>query len=47
MLFWQNRGMPRKVINFLKEQENIKIVAYEVRNYKPKETTFHKVIDRF
>jgi hypothetical protein len=39
--------MPRKVINFLKKQEDIKIVAYKIRGYKPKKATFRKVIDRF
>jgi hypothetical protein len=39
--------MLRKVINFLEKQEDIKIVAYEIRDYKPRETTFYKVIDYF
>jgi hypothetical protein len=39
--------MPRKVINFLEKREDIKIVAYKIRGYKPREATFRKVIDRF
>jgi hypothetical protein len=39
--------MPRKVINFLEEREDIKIVAYEIRGHKPREATFRKVTDRF
>jgi hypothetical protein len=39
--------MPRKVINFLEEQEDIKIVAHEIRDYKPREAIFRKVIDYF
>jgi hypothetical protein len=39
--------MPRRVINFLKEREDIKTVAYEVRSYKPREATFRKITDRF
>jgi hypothetical protein len=39
--------MPKKVINSLEKQENIKIIAYEIRGYKPREATFRKVIDYF
>jgi hypothetical protein len=39
--------MPRKVINFLEKQEDIKIVTYKIRGYKPREATFRKVIDYF
>jgi hypothetical protein len=39
--------MPRKVINSLEKQEDIKIIAYKVRDYKPREATFYKVIDHF
>jgi hypothetical protein len=47
MLFWQNWDMPRKVINSLKKQEDIKIIAYKIRGHKPREATFCKVIDHF
>jgi hypothetical protein len=39
--------MPRKVINSLEKQENIKIIAHEIRGYKPKEATFRKITDHF
>jgi hypothetical protein len=39
--------MPRKVINSLKKQEDIKIIAHEIRSYKPREATFRKIIDYF
>jgi hypothetical protein len=39
--------MPRRVINSLEEQEDIKIIVHEVRGYKPREATFRKVTDRF
>jgi hypothetical protein len=39
--------MPRKVINSLEKQEDIKIIAHEIRDYKPREATFRKVIDYF
>jgi hypothetical protein len=39
--------MPRKVINFLEKQEDIKIIAHEVRGHKPREATFCKITDRF
>jgi hypothetical protein len=39
--------MPRKVINSLEKQENIKIIAHEIRSHKPREATFYKVIDCF
>jgi hypothetical protein len=39
--------MPRKVINFLEEREDIKIVAHEIRGHKPREAIFRKVIDHF
>jgi hypothetical protein len=39
--------MPRRVINSLEEREDIKIVAYEIRGYKPREATFRKITDRF
>jgi hypothetical protein len=47
MLFRRNRGMPRKVINSLEKREDIKIIAHEIRGYKPREATFRKVINRF
>ena len=39
--------MPRRVIDFLEKREDIKIVAYEVGGYKPREATFRKITDRF
>jgi hypothetical protein len=39
--------MLRKVINFLKKQEDIKIIAHEIKNYKLREATFRKIINYF
>jgi hypothetical protein len=39
--------MPRRVINSLEEQEDIKIAIYEARGYKPREATFRKITNRF
>jgi hypothetical protein len=39
--------MPRKIINSLEKREDIKIIAYKIRNYKPREAIFRKVIDYF
>ena len=47
MLFRRNRGIPRRVINSLVKQEDIKIIAYEIGDYKPREATFRKVTDYF
>jgi hypothetical protein len=39
--------MPRKVINSLEKQEDIKIIAYKIRDHKPRKAIFCKVTDRF
>ena len=39
--------MPRKVINFLEKQKDIKIIAHEIRDYKPRKATFRKITNYF
>ena len=39
--------MPRRIINFLIKREDIKIIAYKIRDYKFREATFRKITDRF
>jgi len=47
MLFRRNRGIPRRVVDSLEEQEDIKIAIYKARGYKPREATFRKITNRF
>ena len=47
MLFRRNRSISRRVIDFLEEREDIKIVAYKIGGYKPREATFRKITDHF
>jgi hypothetical protein len=39
--------MPRRVVDSLEEQEDIKIAVYKARGYKPREATFRKIANRF
>jgi hypothetical protein len=39
--------MPKRVINSLEEQEDIKTATHEAGGHKPREATFHKIADYF
>jgi hypothetical protein len=39
--------MPRRVVNSLEEQEDIKIAVHEARGHKPREATFRKIANHF